>query len=64
MEDHQDQKEPSETGAVHGDTPADGRNGRFSISPRLTYLLIGGAALGLIGLMCLVVALIAVFQNS
>ncbi len=64
MEDHQDRNEPSETGAVNGDTPAAGRNGRFSISPRLTYLLIGGAALGLIGLMCLVVALIAVFQNS
>ena len=46
------------------DDAAPVRSGRFSISPRLTYLLIGGAALGLIALMCLVVALIAIVQNS
>ena len=45
-------------------SPAAGLGGRFSISPRLTYLLIGGAALGLIVVMCVVVALIAALQNS
>lgn len=64
MDDYQDQNEPSECISERGDTPGAGRSGPFSISPRLTYLLIGGAALGLIALMCLVVALVAVFQNS
>ena len=64
MDDHQDRNEPSERSAESGDTPAASRSGPFSISPRLTYLLIGGAALGLIALMCLVVALVAVFQNA
>lgn len=46
------------------DVPSSRRTGRFSISPRMTYLLIGGVALGFIVLMCLVVALIAGLQSA
>jgi hypothetical protein len=55
--------EPERTDASD-DLPDDGRAGRLTISPRLSYLLIGGAALGLIVLMCLVVALLAALQSA
>lgn len=46
------------------ESPVPPKAGRFTLSPRATYLLIGGAALGLIVLMCLVVALIAAVQST
>jgi hypothetical protein len=52
-----------EAGGQDGE-PVPTRSGRYSVSPRLTYLLIAGAALGLIAAMCLIVALIVVIQNA
>ena len=63
-EDRGDRIPESESVTTSVDVSRSERSGRFKISPRLTYLLIGGAALGLIALMCVAVALIAVFQGS
>ena len=59
-----EQRDQDEQGGAGTNSPTVGRTGRLSISPRLTYLLIGAAAIGLIVLMCLVVALVALLQNS
>jgi hypothetical protein len=64
MDDCGDRDPESESSDRIKDVPGTSRTGKFSVSPRLTFLLIGGAALGLIVLMCLVVALIAGLQNA
>lgn len=45
--------------------PGSGQSSRPPLlSPRLTYLLIGGAALGVIVIMCLIVGLLIAAQGS
>jgi hypothetical protein len=64
MDGHMDRVDEPERTDASDDRSGDGRTGRPTISPRLSYLLIGGAALGLIVLMCLVVALVAALRSA